>query len=175
MEAGRGGCPAPFIILWRPALKHLTIIITLLVLSACAAHQTPSSAPQEEWLALNRHFISLFTRGDFDQALATAQKEVDLAQGFTPRDNADLATSLNNLGVTYFAMGRFEEAREPLQRALAMREKVLGPNHGEVATTLGNLGELYVAVSMASEAERASRSGRTPAQTRPGHQGKNPG
>ncbi len=134
-------------------LISLTILLFLTI--GCAARQAPSTAAQDEWLALNRTFIDLYTRGDYEQALAVAVREVDLARGFKPGENADLATSLNNLGVTYSALGRYGEAEPPLRQALAMREKVLGPRHPEVATTLGNLGELLVARDRPAEAEEA--------------------
>ena len=136
-------------------MKTLIPLLVLFLISACAGHQTNSSAAQEEWLRLNREFITLYSGASYEQALTNARKGVDLAQGFMPRDNADLATSLNNLGVTYAALGRYEEARGPLERALAMREQVLGRGHAEVATTLGNLGELYVNLNLPSEAEDA--------------------
>ena len=102
------------------------MLVLLFLVPACAAHQPSSSASQEKWLALNREFITLYTKGAYEQALATALTEVGLAQGFSPRENSELATSLNNLGVTYSALGRYEEAKVPLERALAMRERVLG-------------------------------------------------
>lgn len=57
------------------------LVCILLLTSACAGNQAKSTRPAE-WLALNQEFIRLYAQGDYDRALITAQREVDLAGDF---------------------------------------------------------------------------------------------
>jgi tetratricopeptide (TPR) repeat protein len=88
---------------------------------------------------------------EFTLAQDYFQRAIELQTKF--QQQADLATSLNNLAGLYRAMGRYTEAEPLFVRSLAIREEQLGANHPDTAGSLHNLAGLYYLIGRYVEAE----------------------
>ena len=102
-----------------------------------------------------------------EQHLTAARKQ---AEKFGKQD-ARLATSLNNLAELYQTQGKYAEAEPLYKRALAILTKAMGPDHPNVAMFLGNYAVLLR--KMDREAEAAKMETRAQA-IRAKHAQKNP-
>jgi tetratricopeptide (TPR) repeat protein len=119
--------------------KFMMVLVSLGILSF-GAH---AGAQSIEWKKLTDESISLFQQGQYDRAIATAKKALELAEQTLDPNHPIVAASLNNLAGMYFAQGRYADAVPLGERALAILEATLGPNHPEVASSMKNLAELY--------------------------------
>ena len=98
-------------------------------------------------------FDSLYKHGQYDQAKAVAQKELETAEKKLGPDHPDVGTNLNRLAMAYQAQGQYAQAEPLYKRSLAIREKALGPDHPDVAQSLNNLAELYRTQGRYAQAE----------------------
>jgi tetratricopeptide (TPR) repeat protein len=121
-------------------MKKLMIVLLSLGLLSFG---TPAGAQSVEWQKLTDESLSLFHQGQYDRAIATAKKALELAEQTLDPNHPIVAASLNNLAGMYFARGRYAEAVPLSERALAIMKVALGPNHPEVASSMKNLAELY--------------------------------
>jgi len=125
-------------------LRIAIIWLGMLIIAGCAT--SPKQGTRgAEWLALNTRTLQLYESGALDEALTSARQSLEIARTFRPAENADLATSLHNLGIVQTARGVYDEAESALREALRLREQLLGPNHSETATSLAGLGTLLAA------------------------------
>jgi tetratricopeptide (TPR) repeat protein/predicted Ser/Thr protein kinase len=83
--------------------------------------------------------ILLDDRGEYQAAIESYRRALELREASLGPDNLEVAGSLDHLGVTQITLGHTEEARALIERALAIREQLLGPEHARVAGTLDNL------------------------------------
>ena len=74
-----------------------------------------------EWDALNREVMELYRAGEYDRAVAVAQKALHTAERNVGPDHPDVATSLENLAALYRALKRDSEAEALEQRAARIR------------------------------------------------------
>jgi tetratricopeptide (TPR) repeat protein/predicted Ser/Thr protein kinase len=79
-------------------------------------------------------------RGEYQAALESHSRALELREASLGPETLEVAQSLAHLGTVHLYLGRMPEARAFLERALATREQLLGPNHTLVASTLDNLG-----------------------------------
>ncbi|MCV3215450.1 tetratricopeptide repeat protein [Plectonema radiosum NIES-515] len=117
----------------------------------------PLSAQQstqlQEAKQLNKQVIELYNAGKYNEAIAPAERAIEISEKVLGKEHPDVATTLNNLAELYKAQGRYQKA-EPLHlRSLAIYEKMLGKEHPLVATSLNNLAELYKARGRYEKAE----------------------
>jgi len=80
--------------------------------------------------------------GQLDQAEATFQEALQLAQHLQPSRPTLLAVLLNDLADLEADLERFAEARQHLEQALAIKTAFYGDRHVEVAIGHNNLGDL---------------------------------
>lgn len=66
--------------------------------------------------------------------------------------DANVATTLNNIGRVYFDSGKFDKAQEYYQQSLTMRRSILGPDHLDVSATAFNAGQTYHKLGLLDEA-----------------------
>ena len=116
-----------------------------------------SKGAGSEWDILNQEARSLYQKGQYDRAVVTARKALEVAEKNDGANHLSVATSLNDLAVLYKAQGQYAQAEPLLKRALAIREKALGPDHPHVAASLNNLAELYLATDRFIEAGKLQR------------------
>jgi tetratricopeptide (TPR) repeat protein len=60
------------------------------------------------------------------------------------RAEAEIATTLNNLGIIAWQMGRMETALSRLNQSLTVWRGLLGPDHPTLAKAMGNIATVYV-------------------------------
>ncbi len=111
---------------------------------ACLAC-TPAQAQRagKAWLGFKRTTDSLYEKGQYELALESARKALELAERKAGSLHTETATSLEDLARILGELGRYAEAAPLHLRALEIREKALGPEHPDVAASLGSLGDLY--------------------------------
>lgn len=80
-----------------------------------------------------------FLDDDLDKAEEQLVRAYELRRDSLTAPNADLATSLQNLGRLRFKQGRWNEARNFYQQALDMRIELFGTQHADVARTMHHL------------------------------------
>ena len=103
--------------------------------------------------------------GRFEEAIERAREAhaiyARLAAARPDRYDADLATSLNNLGGHLSALGRFEEALERAREAHAIRTRLAAARpdryEADLATSLNNLGSHLSALGRFEEALERTR------------------
>lgn len=64
-------------------------------------------------------------KGMYDDALAAAQKALELAEKVSGKDHENTAKCLNDVGVLYDRQGRYTEAEQLYARSLAILERIL--------------------------------------------------
>jgi CHAT domain-containing protein len=120
-------------------------------------NQTSSSTPQspelEETKRLNQQAYQLYQQGKYNEAIAIAERVLEMRRKLLGDQHPDVATSLNNLAFLYSSQGRYSEAEPLYIQALEMARKLLGDEHPHVATSLNNLALLYRSQGRYSEAE----------------------
>jgi tetratricopeptide (TPR) repeat protein/tRNA A-37 threonylcarbamoyl transferase component Bud32 len=90
--------------------------------------------------------------GEYQAALESYGRALELREASLGPDNLEVAASLDHLGVTHVTLGHTVEARAYIERALAIRVQLLGPEHTRVAGTLDNLAVVLHAESNYDEA-----------------------
>jgi len=106
-----------------------------------------------DWKTLDAEARSLCKQGQYDRAIETAKKALEVAENAWGPDHLDVAASLNNLAMMYMIQGQYAQAEPLYKRSLAIWEKALGPDHPLVADSLENLAALYKATNRPEEAE----------------------
>ncbi len=91
--------------------------------------------------------------GQYEQAIASWRKAVELGEKEFGPEHPDTAGLLNNLAELYRAQSRYEAAEPLYKRSLAIIEKALDPEHPHVATSLNNIALLYYDRGRYAEAE----------------------
>ena len=102
--------------------------------------------------ALHRETVALTAAGRPHEALAPAQKSLEILERLLGPKDPDVGGSLNNLAVLYKAMGEYQKAIPLAQRALKIAEDAFGPTHANTAICLNNLASLYQAMGSFDEA-----------------------
>jgi tetratricopeptide (TPR) repeat protein len=95
------------------------------------------------------------TRGDLQEALASQQKALAIAERTLGADNPALWSDVEVIGVTLAKSGAWEKAIGPLERAMALRQSAVGDDHPDLAAILTNLGAAYSSTNQADKARAA--------------------
>jgi len=82
-----------------------------------------ASAQQNDIATLNQQAIRLFQTGQKTEAIALAEKSVEMARTSLGADNKITAILLSQLGNFYRDVGRFADAERALKAAIPMLER----------------------------------------------------
>jgi tetratricopeptide (TPR) repeat protein len=80
---------------------------------------------------------------DYDQALISLKKAIEIQEATLPSDSIDLARTYHNIATTYAMMTKHDLALEYYNKALKIRQAALPPEHPSIAATYHNLGYSY--------------------------------
>jgi CHAT domain-containing protein/tetratricopeptide (TPR) repeat protein len=97
--------------------------------------------------ALHQKALTHLDQGNYREALAPAQKALQLREASFGKTHLDIAQSLHVLGLVYHHLGDIEKARSALTRALLIRKELKGPQSPEVAESLTHLARVLVSQS----------------------------
>lgn len=100
-------------------------------------------AELEEARALNESAVKLFNAGRYDEALPPAKRALQLREKLLPRTDAQISSSLTNLGEIYLAKKDYKPAKEMFLRLLQIQEELFGPDDPDISLTLDRLAVLY--------------------------------
>ncbi len=81
--------------------------------------------------------------GQFQKALSTQKKALDIRKRVLKENHPELAHSYNNLSTIYMGMKQYKKALEFQLTALEIRKKVLDENHPEIVQSYNNLALIY--------------------------------
>lgn len=129
-------------------VSRLAVITVLTLWLAC-----PVQAQEAEWKRLNQEVNSLYSQGNYGQAVIIARQALGVAEKIFGPEHRNVAISLNNLAWLYRTQGQYAQAESLFRRLLVILEKALGPEHPDVAETLNNLAALYAAQGQYAQAE----------------------
>ncbi len=68
----------------------------------------------EEAKRLNQQVYQLYQQGKYNEAIAIAERVLEMMKKLLGDEHPDVATSLNNLAQLYYYQGRYSEAEPPL-------------------------------------------------------------
>jgi CHAT domain-containing protein/Flp pilus assembly protein TadD len=114
---------------------------------------TQSSNDERALKALQAKGNSQSNAGQYQEAISSYSKALELARQIYGPDHVQTTPLLNNLAAMHWNLGQFAEAEPLFRRCLAIQEKHLGENHAEVARTLSNLAALYGTLGQQEKAE----------------------
>ncbi len=113
------------------------------------------SDPQLEQRLLQVEGFVAATRGDLQDAIASQQKALAIAERSLGASNPALWSDLEMIGVTLAKAGAWERAIPPLERAMQLRESAVGSDHPDIAAILTNLGAGYSSTHQPDKARAA--------------------
>ena len=132
-------------------LIRLALVIALTVL-LLPMNDASAQQVQRELVALNNRVKQLWLGGQKNEAIALAEKSVELSKSGLGADNKVTGILESQLGNFYRDVGRFADAERMLKAAIPPLEKGGGPNF-DLAAALNNLGGVYLNQEMFPEAE----------------------
>ena len=106
---------------------------------------------------LTSAYTEHYENGNYTEAAALAQKQLEIRRKLLGDEHPDVASSLNNLASFLNAKGDYAGAEPFYREALAMRRKLLGDEHPDVAGSLNNLANLLEAKGDYAGAEQLYR------------------
>jgi len=95
----------------------------------------PSTANSYYSLGISQHEL-----GDFNSALESNQRALDIRCKLFGEDHASTADSYHSLGITQHELGDFTSAIKSKQHALDIRRKLFGEDHSSTADSYHSLG-----------------------------------
>jgi len=134
-------------------MKLLLISIAILLSPYILIAQKPSS--DLTYIELDSLYDLEYQNGNYQKALAYAQKAVNAAQKLENSDSL-YAASLNNLANLQRELGEYDQAEKLLLEALSIQQKALGKTHSDCAETLTALVLIYTEKGKYKEAETYS-------------------
>lgn len=99
-----------------------------------------------KYIYLNFQANRLYKAGRYKEAIAIAERSLQLREKACGPEHRDIATGLNNLAALYQQLGALDKALPLYERAFHIFEKTLGPNHPKTATSISNLALLHKAM-----------------------------
>ena len=101
--------------------------------------------PDDNEKALLHHQLGLIKRnqGEYEEALLSYQKALDIYERTRPSDDLDLATTYNNMGQVYHNMGEYATALSYYEKSFEVYEHKLPENHPSLAASYNNIGSIY--------------------------------
>ncbi|CAF1390910.1 unnamed protein product [Didymodactylos carnosus] len=94
-------------------------------------------------------------QGDYEKALKSYEKSLEIYLISLPPNHPYIATTYNNIGMVYNKQSDYEKALKSYEKFLEIRLISLPPNHPDIATTYNNIGSLY---NKQSDYEKALKS-----------------
>ncbi|CAF3916699.1 unnamed protein product [Didymodactylos carnosus] len=82
-------------------------------------------------------------QGDYEKALKSYEKSLEIRLTALPPNHPDIATTYNNIGSVYDSQGDHEKALKSYEKSLEIRLAALPPNHPSIATTYNNIASVY--------------------------------
>ncbi|BAY99870.1 TPR repeat-containing protein [Tolypothrix tenuis PCC 7101] len=115
-------------------LKAVAVVANLTLAQAQTAQNQKDEADR-----LNKQGIQQYSRGQFQEALATFQQALDIQKQIG--DRSGVGATLNNIGLVYSRLGQYSKALEHYQQALAISQQI-NDQTGE-GITFNNIGDIY--------------------------------
>ena len=129
------------------------LLLATLLLTNFASLQEPAELLEAR--TLNESAVKLYNQGKYDEALPLAKRALQIREKLLPRTDAQLSSSLTNLGEIYLAKKDYKAAREVFRRLLQIQEELFGRDDVNLAFTLDRLALLYFAAENYDESEAA--------------------
>ena len=85
----------------------------------------------------------LYKYGKYKESEKIYQRQIAHSEELYGNENADTATSYNNIGLVYKNQGDYDKALECYFKALEIWEKVLGKEHPDTSISYNNIGAVY--------------------------------
>jgi len=137
----------------KPCLK--IVGASVFVFLSLIFFATPSSiyGSESELNRLTGEVSAFFERGEYDKAIVSAEKLLELTIRMRGEDHEETAMSMYNLAGLYNSQGKYAAAEPLFLRSLKISEKLFGPNHPTTAVHLGTLALLFLNQDRFDEAE----------------------
>ncbi len=109
-----------------------------------AAQSNDLTAWEKFLKSQNGYCAVLYRKGNFNQAIQLAEKNLALGLNKLGKMNAQVARTYDVLGVVYCEKGLFDKALEYENEAVVIRKKVLPENHIDMARSYHNLALIHM-------------------------------
>jgi CHAT domain-containing protein/Tfp pilus assembly protein PilF len=144
-----GGFSQEFAVKWNGVTFNMRRITSIGIISGLTgvllivAMTVSLGQSLDEAETLEKKHAELYNAGKYVEALAVAQRVLEIRQKILGTNHPAVARAINNLAVLSYVQGRYADAESLYRRSLAIFEKVLDPNHPDIAISVNNLGGLY--------------------------------
>jgi tetratricopeptide (TPR) repeat protein len=85
----------------------------------------------------------LYKYGKYKEAEKIYLRQIAHSEELYGNENADTATSYNNIGLVYISQGEYTKALEYYFKDMKICEKILGKEHPDTAQSYNNIGAVY--------------------------------
>jgi CHAT domain-containing protein/tetratricopeptide (TPR) repeat protein len=126
----------------KTAQRHFIAILTFAIVLVFETARSSAEAQPADIAAMMQRFETLYQAGNYNAALAEAQKLEETVKARYGDSNPNHGLTLGLLSTVYHAQGKYTEAEELLKRVLTIYEQTRG-DEINIAATLGNLARLY--------------------------------
>ncbi len=106
---------------------------------------------EKELFSLKRKVGSFFSKGNYQEALNSAEILQEKVQSSLGTDNSIYASTINDVALMHKMLGNHEKSMELYTEALHKYHSTVGKDHASYAHTLQNLGVLYKTQAEASK------------------------
>ncbi len=130
--------------------SFIKIALATLVL---AFFSTTAFGQQQLYNSLNKRMAVLYKNGKIEEAIATAQEVIKVADETFGRNHAYYSASLENLALLYVAEGNNEKAASLYEESFGVREGLLGKNDPRLKEILEKLQKCYEAMKASDKLE----------------------
>jgi CHAT domain-containing protein/Tfp pilus assembly protein PilF len=117
----------------------------------------PDKGDAAEAVRLEAEIEKLQKEGKPTEAVALAEKDVELRQKANGADSVEVARACNTLGVLQQMVNQYPAAEKNLRRAIAIQQAARGPEDVEMAAMLVNLASLFRVTGDNAKAETELR------------------
>lgn len=136
-------------------MKTLILLFLVTLAPVNTFNQIQEPAELIEARTLNESAVKLYNQGKYDEAAPLAKRALQIREKLLPRTDAQISSSLTNLGEIYLAQKDYKAAKEVFQRLLAIQEELFGRDDANVSFTLDRLAVLYYVAGNYDETEAA--------------------
>lgn len=136
-------------------MKTLILLFLVTLFSVNTFNPTQEPTALNEARTLNESAVKLFNQGKYDEAAPLAKRALQIRENLLPRTDAQISSSLTNLGEIYLAQKDYKAAKEVFQRLLAIQEELFGRDDANVSFTLDRLAVVYYVAGNYAETEAA--------------------
>ena len=136
-------------------MKTVSLICLAALLLTNSLNSLQEPAELQEARTLNENAVKLFNKGKYDEALPMAKRALEIREKLLPRNDAQISSSLTNLGEIYIARKDYKPAKETFLRLLQIQEELFGRDDANLSFTLERLAVLYFVAGNYDETEAA--------------------